>query len=270
MSHPLFDLSGRVAMVSGAASGMGRQMAIGFAEAGADVVLVDINLPGTESTAGEIEPLGGRVLAIGCDVSDIEQIRNLYSTIDSEFGRVDVVGNVAGEGNMGRPEDLPLDKLEESLQNLVVGRFASCQEAGRRMLEQGRGSIINFGSIGGLNSLGRGHTPYGMAMGAVIQMTRELSTEWASRGVRVNAILPAQVWNDGLRKRVAKVPELEETFKGGIPMGRLGNPEEIKGPAIFLASDASSFVTGAILPMDGGNLSLNAGGTYPGSPRTYA
>jgi NAD(P)-dependent dehydrogenase (short-subunit alcohol dehydrogenase family) len=109
-----------------------------------------------------------------------------------------------------------------------------------------------------------------MAMGAVIQMTRELSTEWASRGVRVNAILPAQVWNDGLRKRVAKVPELEETFKGGIPMGRLGNPEEIKGPAIFLASDASSFVTGAILPMDGGNLSLNAGGTYPGSPRAYA
>jgi NAD(P)-dependent dehydrogenase (short-subunit alcohol dehydrogenase family) len=109
-----------------------------------------------------------------------------------------------------------------------------------------------------------------MAMGAVIQMTRELSTEWASRGVRVNAILPAQVWNDGLRKRVAEVPELEETFKGGIPMGRLGNPEEIKGPAIFLASDASSFVTGAILPMDGGNLALNAGGTYPGSPRTYA
>ena len=144
MSHPLFDLSGRVAMVSGAASGMGRQMAIGFAEAGADVVLVDINLPGTESTAGEIEPLGGRVLAIGCDVSDIEQIRNLYTTIDSEFGRVDIVGNVAGEGNMGRPEDLPLDKLQETLQNLVVGRFASCQEAGRRMLEQGRGSIIKF------------------------------------------------------------------------------------------------------------------------------
>jgi len=211
MSHPLFDLSGRVAMVSGAANGMGRQMAIGFAEAGADVVLVDINLPGAELTAGEIEPLGGRVLAIGCDVSDIEQIKNLYATIDSDFGRIDVVGNVAGEGHMGRPEDLPLDKLQEALQNLVVGRFASCQEAGRRMLEQGRGSIINFGSIGGWNSLGRGHTPYGMAMGAVIQMTRELSTEWASRGVRVNAILPAQVWNDGLRKRVAKVPELEET-----------------------------------------------------------
>jgi len=104
-------------------------------------------------------------------------------------------------------------------------------------------------------------------MGAGIQMTRELSTEWSSRGVRVNAILPAQVWNEGLRKRVAAVPELLDTFLGGIPMGPLGEPEEIKGPAIFSASDASSFVTGAILPMDGGNLALNAGGSYPGSPR---
>ena len=138
------------------------------------------------------------------------------------------------------------------------------------MLEQGRGSIINFGSIGGWNSLGRGHMPYGISMAASIQMTRELSTEWASRGVRVNSILPAQVWNEGLRKRIAEVPELKETFLGGIPMGRIGNPEEIKGPAIFLASDASSFVTGAILPMDGGNLAMNAGGTYPGSPRLYA
>jgi len=270
MTHPLFDLSGRVAMVSGAASGMGRQMALGFAEAGAEVVLADINMAGVKVTAAEIESLGRRAVPVECNVSDIEQVRALYRTIDDEFGRIDVVGNVAGEGHMGRPEKLPVEKLQEVLQNLVVGRFTSCQEAGRRMLEQGKGSIINFGSIGGWNSLGRGHTPYGMAMGAGIQMTRELSTEWASRGVRVNAILPAQVWNDGLRERVAAVPELEDTFKGGIPMGRLGNPEEIKGPAIFLASDASSFVTGAILPMDGGNLAFNAGGSYPGSPRAYA
>jgi len=257
-------------MVSGAASGMGRQMALGFAEAGADVVLADLNLADAEVTAGEIEALGRRGIPVECNVSDVDQVRSLYKTIDAEFGRIDIVGNVAGEGHMGRPEDLPVETLSEVLQNLVVGRFTSCQEAGRRMLEQGKGSIINFGSIGGWNSLGRGHTPYGMAMGAGIQMTRELSTEWASRGVRVNAILPAQVWNQGLKERVAAVPELEETFKGGIPMGRLGNPEEIKGPAIFLASDASSFVTGAILPMDGGNLALNAGGTYPGSPRAYA
>ncbi len=270
MSHPLFDLSGRVAMVSGGASGMGRQMALGFAEAGADIVIAEINLRGAEITSAEIESLGRRAIPVECNVSDIEQVRSLYKTIDSEFGHIDIVGNVAGEGHIGAPEDLPVEKLQEVLQNLVVGRFTSCQEAGRRMLEQGKGSIINFGSIGGWNSLGRGHTAYGMAMGAGIQMTRELSTEWSSRGVRVNSILPAQVWNEGLRKRVAAVPELEDTFLGGIPMGRLGNPEEIKGPAIFLASDASSFVTGAILPMDGGNLALNAGGTYPGSPRAYA
>jgi NAD(P)-dependent dehydrogenase (short-subunit alcohol dehydrogenase family) len=270
MSHPLFDLSGKVAMVSGAASGMGKQMAIGFAEAGADVVLADINLAGAKTTASEIESLGKRALPVECNVSDIEQVRSLYRAIDDEFGQIDIVGNVAGEGHIGRPEDLPVETLQEVLQNLVVGRFTSCQEAGRRMLKLGKGSIINFGSIGGWNSLGRGHTPYGMAMGAGIQMTRELSTEWASRGVRVNSILPAQVWNEGLRARIAAEPELEETFLGGIPIGRLGNPEEIKGPAIFLASDASSFVTGAILPMDGGNLALNAGGTYPGSPRAYA
>ncbi|MBT3995667.1 MAG: SDR family oxidoreductase [Chloroflexi bacterium] len=270
MSHPLFDLSGRVAMVSGGASGMGREMALGFAESGADIVLADLNLPGAKVTATEIESMGRRALAIECNVSDVEQIRSMYRTIDDEFGRIDIVGNVAGEGATGRPEDMPVETLQDVLQNLVVGRFTSCQEAGRRMLKQGKGSIINFGSIGGWNSLGRGHTPYGMAMSAGIQMTRELSTEWASRGVRVNTILPAQVWNEGLRKRVAAVPELIDTFLGGIPMGRLGEPEEIKGPAIFLASDASSFVTGAILPMDGGNLALNAGGTYPGSPRAYA
>ena len=268
MSHPLFDLSGRVAMVSGAASGMGKQMAIGFAEAGADLALADLNFSGAEETANTIESLGQRVLPVKCDVSEIEQVQLLYESIDREFGRIDIVGNVAGEGDMGRPEEFPIERLQQVLQNLVVGRFASCQEAGRRMLKQGKGSIINFGSIGGWNSLGRGHAPYGMAMGAGIQMTRELSTEWASRGVRVNAILPAQVWNAGLRERVSAVPDLEDTFKGGIPMGRLGNPEEIKGPAIFLASDAASFVTGAILPMDGGNLAFNAGGTYPGSPRT--
>ena len=153
------------------------------------------------------------------------------------------------------------------MQNLVFGRFVMCQEGGRRMLEQGKGSIINFGSIGGWNSLGRNQMAYGMAMASVIHMTKELSTHWAPRGVRVNCILPAQVWNPGLRARVEATPAVLDTFIGGIPMGRLGEPEEIKGPAIFLASDASSFVTGMALPMDGGNLALNAGGTYPGSPR---
>ncbi len=267
MSHPLFSLEGRVAVVSGAASGMGRQMAIGFAEAGADLLLLDINLPGAEATASDIERLGRKAIAKQTDVSDLEQIRETFKLLDQEFGRIDVIGNVAGEGETGAPEEMPVEQVQQVFQNLVFGRFAMCQEAGRRMLKQGKGSIINFGSIGGWNSLGRGHMPYGMSMAAVIQMTRELSTEWAARGVRVNCILPAQVWNDGLRARVKTTPEVQDTFVGGIPMNRLGEPEEIKGPAIFLASDASSFVTGMALPMDGGNLAMNAGGTYLGSPR---
>lgn len=267
MSHPLFSLAGKVALVSGAASGMGRQMAIGFAEAGADVLLADINLPGAERTSADITALGRKAMAVECDVSNVSQIRSTFELLDKEFGRIDVLGNVAGEGKTGPPEEMPIEVVQQVFQNLVFGRFVMCQEGGRRMLQQGRGSIINFGSIGGWNSLGRGHMPYGMSMAAVIQMTRELSTQWAARGVRVNCILPAQVWNDGLRARVKTTPAVLDTFLGGIPMGRLGEPEEIKGPAIFLASEASSFVTGMALPMDGGNLAMNAGGTYPGSPR---
>ena len=129
------------------------------------------------------------------------------------------------------------------------------------MLVAGRGSIVNIGSIAGVTALGRGHIGYSMAMAAVVQMTRELSTEWASRGVRVNAILPAQVVNPSLQARMDADPTLEARFLRGIPRGQLGRPDDIKGLAVFLASDASSWITGAIIPMDGGNLAMNAGGT---------
>ncbi len=129
------------------------------------------------------------------------------------------------------------------------------------MLLAGRGSIVNIGSLASTTALGRGHVAYSMAMGAVAQMTRELSTEWSGRGVRVNAILPAQVVNPGLEKRMADDPELKQKFLSGIPAGRLGSPEDIRGLAVFLASDASSWITGALIPMDGGNLAMNGGGS---------
>jgi NAD(P)-dependent dehydrogenase (short-subunit alcohol dehydrogenase family) len=266
MTHPLFDLSGRVALVSGAASGLGRNMAIGFAEAGADVVLADINDAGAQATAHDIEQLGRRALPVHCDVSDVAQIRSAYALIDKEFGRIDVVGNVAGEGLLSIPLEVSEEAIVKTLHNLVVGRFFSCQEAGKRMLKQGKGSIINIVSIGGITALGRSHVGYGMAMGAGAQMIRDLSTEWASGGVRVNGIVCAQITNAGLEKRMAADPNLAASFLRGLPIGRLGKPEEIKGPAIFLASDASSFVTGALLPLDGGNLAKNAGGSHPGMP----
>ncbi len=261
MTKTLFDLTGRVVMVTGAAQGMGRAMALALAEAGADALLVDRNEAGARETGAAIEKLGRRAVAASCDVSDPVAIRALYERLDREFGRIDFLGNVAGEGLLGVPESITLEDVERCWRNLVLGRFCLCQEAGRRMLAAGRGSIVNIGSLASLTALGRGHIAYSMAMGAVAQMTRELSTEWAGRGVRVNAILPAQVVNPGLEQRMASDPALREKFLSGLPAGRLGHPDDIRGLAVLLASDASSWITGALIPMDGGNLAANAGAT---------
>ena len=261
MNNALFDLSGRVSVVSGAAQGMGRATALALAEAGSDLVLVDRNSEGMEETAQSIEKLGRRALSVSIDVSSGEQVCDLYRQVDKHFGQVDFVANIAGEGKIVAPEDLTEEQLIEVLQNLVVGRYISCREAGRRMLAQGRGSIVNIGSLASITALGRSHVSYSMSMGAVIQMTRELSTEWSGRGVRVNAILPAQVINPSLQERMDADPELEAQFLSGIPAGRMGVPEDIQGLMVLLASDASSWITGALIPMDGGNLAMNAGGT---------
>ena len=259
----LFDLSGRVALVSGAASGMGRAMATALAEAGADVMLVGRKLSRVEKTAAEIAKLGRRAVPVECDVSQPDRIRRLFEQLDREFGRIDFLGNVAGEAVLGKPEEIPLEAIEQTWRNIVFGRFCCCQEAGKRMLAAGRGSIVNIGSIASMTAMGRGHIAYVMAMGAVVQMTRELSTEWSGRGVRVNAILPAQVINDSLERRMADDPKLRDRFLSGIPRGRLGEPDDIKGLSVLLASDASSWITGALIPMDGGNLAMNPGASIP-------
>ncbi len=261
MTMPLFDLTGKVAIVSGAAQGMGQATAMALATCGADVALVDRNVAGAESTAQQIRSLGRRALVSGTNVSDPDAIADLFRQVDSEYGRVDFLGNIAGDGHLARPEDLSIGDLHRVLQNLVVGRFAMCQEAGRRMLAQGKGSIMNIGSLASSTALGRGHIAYSMAMGAVVQMTRELSTEWSHRGVRVNCVTPAQVVNPSLTARMQQDPALETRFLGGIPAGRLGQPRDIMGLAVLLASDASAWITGAIIPLDGGNLAMNAGGT---------
>ena len=257
----LFDLTDRVAVVSGAAQGLGRATALALADAGANLVLVDRNLSGAEAVAKEVERLGRKAISSECNVSDPDAIVELFRKVDGEFGRVDFLGNIAGDGHLAKPEDLTITDLHRVLQNLVVGRFSMCQEAGKRMLAQGRGSIMNIGSLASSTALGRGHIAYSMAMGAVIQMTRELSTEWSYRGVRVNCVTPAQVINPGLTARMEQDPTLESRFLKGIPAGRLGQPADIMGIAVLLASDASEWITGAIIPMDGGNMAMNAGGT---------
>lgn len=257
----LFDLNGKVAVVSGAAQGLGQATARALSAAGADLMLVDRNLEGAETTAHEARRLGRKAIASSCNVSDPDAIADLFQHVDREFGRIDFLGNIAGDGHLAKPEDLTIADLHRVLQNLVVGRFAMCQQAGRRMLAQGRGSIMNIGSLASTTALGRGHVAYSMAMGAVVQMTRELSTEWSHRGVRVNAVTPAQVINPSLTTRMQQDPTLEARFLKGIPAGRLGQPRDIMGLAVLLASDASEWITGAIIPMDGGNMAMNAGGT---------
>ena len=256
----MFDLTDRVALITGTAQGMGRAMSTALAEAGAHIVLLDRNTEGNEATAHTIAQLGRRAMPITCDISNLKQLEQAYAKLDKEFGRIDILGNVAGEARVGPAEDMTIAEVEETFHNLVISRFYCTQQAGRRMLQQGRGSIMSIGSIAGVTSLGRTQAIYGMAMAAVIHMTKELSTEWSGRGVRVNAILPAQVLNEGLEKRMQADPYLRETFLYGIPRGRFGHPDDIKGLAVWLASDASSFITGAIVPMDGGNLAKNGGG----------
>lgn len=269
MAMNMFDLTDRVALVSGTASGMGQAMATVFAEAGAHLVLLDVNTVGNEATAHTLSQLGHRAIPVTCDVSNYEQLDRVYALIDKEFGRLDILGNVAGNGIQKAAEAITMQEFVGVFQSLVFGRYYSTQQAGRRMLQQGKGSIINIGSISGISSLARQQSTYGMAMAAVIHMTRELSTEWSGRGVRVNAILPAQVVNptNGLEARMAREPGLRDTFLHGIPIGRFGQADDIKGLALWLASDASSWITGAIIPMDGGNLAMNAGGGLLGQTR---
>ena len=261
MFHPLFELSGRVALVSGAAPNMGRAAAIALAEAGADLLITDINESGLLDTADEIRQLGRKVVPAVYDVWNEAQIRAMYQQVDREFGQIDIVANIPGANILGHPEEITLEHFTKVINATLVSKFVSCQEAGRRMLASGKGSIINMSSIGGIRALGRGNFAYSVGQAGVIQMTRELSTEWADRGVRVNAIAPAQITNPGFDVRMDNTPGLRERFLRGIPAGRLGVPDDIKGLVIFLASDASSFITGSVFGMDGGNLAMGANGT---------
>jgi len=261
MTNPLFDMTGRVALISGAAQNLGRNSALALAEAGADLMITDINGDGAEKTAEEIRGLGRRAIAVTCDVTDEAQIRAMYRRLDDEFGHIDVVANIPGVAVGGHPEDLPIEHLTKTLHGTLVWKFISCQEAGRRMLAQGKGSIINMSSIAGVRALGRAHLPYSIAQAGVIQMTRELAVEWGERGVRINAITPAQMTNPAFEIRMDNTPGLRETYLRGIPLRRLGVPEDIKGLVVFLAADASAFITGAVFPLDGGNTAMGANGT---------
>ncbi len=267
MATNKFDLSGKVALVTGAAAhgGLGHAMALGLAEAGADVVVSDIDGDGADVTCREIEAMGRRGLAVRCDNTRHEDVAALFVAIDRTFGRIDILINNAGIGARTRPENLSLDDWHRVLAVSLTGTFMCSVEAGKRMISQGMGgSIINISSIAGSSALGRGNLVHSVAKSGVNQLTRELAVEWGPHGIRVNAIQPAQIrtdgWIAGSKTTDWDYPAWERRLLDGIPLGRLGVPDDLVGPAIFLASDAAAFVSGHLLAVDGGNLALNAGG----------
>jgi NAD(P)-dependent dehydrogenase (short-subunit alcohol dehydrogenase family) len=245
----LFDLSGRTAVVTGGGSGLGDAISRGLAQAGARVIVADVNLDSAEHVAAGIREIGGSADAVSADVT----VRASLEAICDSLDRVDILVNSAGTSARHPAEDFPEDVYDRIIALNLKGSFVSCQVFGLRMIDQGAGSIINIASIG--SSIAYPHTTaYLQSKGGVAQMTRSLALEWISRGVRVNAIAPSLFDTPLVRASDNKVSLTSEFIMARTPIGRRGQPTEVVGPAIFLASNASSMVTGHLLQVDGGYL----------------
>jgi NAD(P)-dependent dehydrogenase (short-subunit alcohol dehydrogenase family) len=268
MESNLFDMNGKVAVVTGASAngGLGHVIARAFAQQGADIVCGDIDDPGNEQTAEEVRNLGRRSIAVHCDVADESQVEQMFAQADQVFGKVDILVNVPFWFQRSRPHELSLDGWNRTLAISLTSYFLCAKQAIIRMLNQKSGGcILNIGSIAGASGMGRGNFAYSCAKAAVHQMTRELALEYAQQGIRCNAILPCQILTPGLKNQLLANPRLEETamprFLAGIPYGKLLEAEDFISAAVFLCSPSARAVTGVLLPVDGGNLAMNAGGS---------
>jgi len=246
-----FRLDGRSALVTGAGSGIGQGIALGFALAGARVACLDRDPAGAQATAREVALQWGNALALAGDVTSADDLARAVEAIVSAWGALDVAANCAGIANAAPAEEMPLEQWQRMIDVDLTGVFLSCQAEARAMLPQGRGSIINIASMSGV-IVNRGllQAHYNSAKAGVIHLTKSLAMEWAARGVRVNAISPGYTLTPMNRR--PEVAEQLVAFAADTPIGRIASVEEMVGPAVFLAGDAASFVTGANLLVDGG------------------
>jgi NAD(P)-dependent dehydrogenase (short-subunit alcohol dehydrogenase family) len=252
MGIPDFSVRGKVTVVTGAGRGIGKALALGFAEAGSAVVLVARTESELEEAARTIEANDGRALAVRTDVTKRDQVNRMIEAALRQFGRIDVLINVAGGAGdiwvvpalyMGEES---YDQLQERNLKSV---FLCCQSVASVMIQQKKGSIINISSMSGAKPVAL-EAAVGAFKAGVNQLTRALAVAWASSNVRVNAIAPGLTLTDRVLKKFT--PDIIEKFSNSIPMGRAAEPEDHLGPAMFLASDASAFITGVVMPSDGG------------------
>lgn len=247
----LFDLSGKVALVIGGHGGIGKAIALGLAEAGADIAVASRNLEALEKVAKEIRAKGKKSLAVNVDVTDEKSVNEMVDVIKNTFQRIDILVNAAGLAIRKPADSFPIEEWQKVMDINTRGTFLCCQAVGRVMLKQRSGRIINISSVRGRYGLPSGYAAYCPSKGAVDTLTRTLACEWAKSNVLVNAVAPTIVETD-LTKDALADPAYAKQMKDRIPMGKWALPEDIVGPVIFFASEASSFVTGQILYIDGG------------------
>jgi gluconate 5-dehydrogenase len=249
--NKLFDLTDKVALVVGGHGGIGKAIALGLADSGADVAVASRNLEALKGVVKEIEVKGRKSMAIGVDITNEKPVNDLVDKVVKAFHRIDILVNAAGLAIRKPADTFPIDEWQKVMDINTRGTFLCCQAVGRVMIKQKSGRIINVSSVRGAYGLPSGYAAYCASKGAVDTLTKTLACEWAKHNVLVNAVAPTIVETD-LTKDALADPAYAKQMRDRIPMGKWALPEDIVGPTVFFASDASSFVTGQILYIDGG------------------